>query len=89
VTEAYRNDVLTTTLEDGFFHLDSDTTFRTNIFGADQELSMSINDDGWLQDGGESTQYYLTVIAEDSIDVKANIRGFNFKFRMIRDTTSN
>ena len=88
VTEAYRNEVLTTTLEDGFFHLTSDTTFTTNIFGAEQELTMSINEEGWVQEGNESTQYYIDVIADDTIDVKAELRGFDFKFLMVRDTTS-
>ena len=32
VSDAYRNEKLTTTLEDGYFHFLSDSVFVTNIF---------------------------------------------------------
>jgi len=88
IVEASRNGSPTSTLEDGFFHVMSDTTFSTNIFGRDQIYPVVINENKWLQEAPEAIQYDVEIRHDDSLTIACEIRGLAFKFLVIRDTTA-
>jgi len=88
IVDAYRNGSSTSTLEDGFFHILSDTTLSTNIFGQDETYPVVINEKGWLQESPESIQYEVEVRHDDSLTIMCDIRGLAFRFLVARDTTT-
>ncbi len=88
IVEAYRNSAATSTLEEGYFHLLTDTTFGTNIFGQEDIYPMEINDEGWVQSLPQVIQYSVDVVHDDSLAISCEIQGFNFEFLVLRDTTT-
>ena len=87
IVEAARNGSPTSTLEDGFFHILSDTTLSTNIFGQEETYPVVINNEEWLQETPESIQYEVEVRHDDSLTIACEIRGLAFRFLLARDTT--
>ncbi len=88
IVEASRNGSPTTTLEDGFFDLLSDTTLSTNIFGQEDVFPVVITEKSWVQSSPEAIQYDLDVLHDDTLAISCNIRGLSFEFLVARDTTS-
>ena len=88
IVDAYRNGSPTSTLEDGFFHILSDTSLSTNIFGQEEIYPVVINEKGWLQESPESIQYEVDVRHDDSLTIMCEIRGLAFRFLVARDTTT-
>ncbi len=87
VTKAYRGSRLTETLEDAYFEFSSDTSFQTNIYNDDASYRYELTDNGFNQLTPDKVSFEANLTGIDSLKLEATIRGNEFVFLAIRDTT--
>lgn len=89
IYEAYRDGVLTTTLEDGFFEF-QDTMMTTNIMGSPISGSYNMEKNQFSHDSALPVKYEISEysVTGDTMHLETEIRGFDFLFKVerIKDT---
>ncbi len=86
IIKAARDNRITETLEDGFFEFTSDSTFTTNIYGAEENYPYAVTEEGFNQIGPRDQEYKVKFSGQDTIDIQATIRKYEFQFLALRDT---
>lgn len=85
IYEAYRNNELTNTLEDGYF-LFSDSTMETNILGSPISGAYKLSKTSFSHDSSLPAEYQIISYSNDTLEVDTEIRNYRFKFRLHRET---
>lgn len=87
IYEAYRNNELTNTLEDGYF-LFSDSTLETNILGSPISGSYKLTSTSFLHSSSLPVEYKIKSYSKDSLELDTEIRNYRFKFKLQRASDS-
>ncbi len=86
VQEAYRNEVLTKTLENAYFEFNTESAMSTNLWPDALEISYAIDGNMLLQKSEEVVTYTIQKLTTDSLELSSTIRNYRFYFVMVRDT---
>jgi hypothetical protein len=87
IYEAYRNNQLTNTLEDGYF-LFSDSTMETNILGSPIYGAFSLLNSAFTHDSTLPATYQIVEYSKDTMEVDTEIRNYKFKFKLHKQLDS-
>ncbi|GLR16224.1 hypothetical protein [Portibacter lacus] len=79
IYEAYRNNDVTTTLEDGYFKF-SDSLMETNILGSPISGKYILDGHNFTHESELPVTYEIDSYVTDSMELNTEIRGFKFKF---------
>ncbi len=79
--EAYRNDVETNTLEDGYF-LFQDSILETNIIGSPITGPFSVGDKSFTHKSDLPVTYDVAYFNNDTLHLTTLIQGFKFDFML-------
>jgi hypothetical protein len=87
IYEAYRNNELTNTLEDGYF-LFSDSIMETNILGSPISGAYTLSSTSFSHNSSLPAEYKIISYSKDTLEVDTEIRNYRFKFRLLRERDS-
>jgi len=87
IHEAFRNDEVTTTLEDGYFKF-VDSTMETNILGSPIVGSFSLEGSAFSHNSSLPAKYSISKYSQNSMELETKIRGFEFLFKLTKATDS-
>lgn len=86
VDVAYRNGMVTTTLENAYFHFNNDSILTTNIFRRDNQYNYRQEDNQLIQQSDPPMSYMIKVASEDSLVLATTISGYSFELHLRPDT---
>ena len=81
--EAYRNNSLTNTLEDGYFNF-QDSMLETNIIGSPITGKFRIMNDAFVHESELPVKYDISFYSKDTLHLNTQIQGFKFLFKLQR-----
>ncbi len=84
VIAAKRNGKLTATLKDAYFTFHDANVLSTNIFGQPQEFDFTLDADKIIQSGGQSTEYKIMSLHNDTLHLNSRMLNYNFDFLAVK-----
>ncbi len=89
VSDAYRDGRLTGTLKGGYFEFNEDNSFKTNVFGSEQEYRFSLSGSKIKIEGTDKVVYTIDSLVDDTLHLETWFKNYRFNFNLVQDTLSN
>lgn len=87
IYEAYRNNELTNTLQEGYFMF-KDSLMETNILGEEISGTYFLEENVITHTSVLQADYKVVNYATDSMELTTTIQGFDFRFKIEKDSLS-
>lgn len=86
IDEAFRNNELTKTLDNGYFRFKNDS-METNIIGKPVSGGVEIIGNTFVHESELPVTYSIAYYNEDTLHLLAQIQSFNFLFKLSKETS--
>ena len=84
IVKASRDNKSTSTLENAFINIDSDSTLITNLLRKEIQSSYVRDNDVIRQSSPELIEYQILNLTNDTLELHTEIRGYDFNFVLLK-----